>query len=347
MTAIFRTALVSVADHILPRLPVRLYRGAEGSLLVAGSTRWCHAYPEMFFSGHDRSCEPLGTCTVWQLPRLLEQWRPLVDLVVARIDRFSSRRFASDRFFRAPEWIRTTAAVPGQGGRSPSGQARRNMRLVRKHRLGWRVSHATGDLETFIERDYIPYTQARFGPDAFLRSHRWFRDGFRRGGLVWIERDGEPIAGMTYDLRDASLRRLAFACVRGDASLLRTGAASATYLAGFDIARQHRCKSVDFRNSRPFLGDGLLSVKLSWGGRVAEPDDVTHEVLLGWNAVTPAVAGFFARSPLVARHGGGFAVVRSVTAGSRPRRIPSCIDRAVTLRPGAAFGDWTISVVSP
>ncbi|MFM8893494.1 MAG: hypothetical protein ACKOTB_18110, partial [Planctomycetia bacterium] len=202
---------------------MRLYRGPAGSLLVAGSARRCHAYPELFFSGHERSCEPLGECTVSHRPHPLERWRPLVDLVVARIARFSSRWFAPDRFVRAPEWIRTTAEVPGQGGRFPSSQARRNERLVRKHRLCWRVSHSTADLATFIERDYIPYTQARFGPAAFLRSRRWFRDRLRRGGLIWIERDHETVAGMTYDIHEGSLRRLAFACVRGDASLLRTG----------------------------------------------------------------------------------------------------------------------------
>lgn len=340
------TALICLADHVLPRLPVAVYRGAAGSILVAGTARWCRYYPDLFFAGADRSSESLGSWPVWRLPRLLECWRSRVDLVIARVDRFSAGRFPAARFLRGPEWVRMTAAVPQDGVPFPSSQARRNERLARKHRLRWRLSHDPRDLATFVERDYRPYTLSRFGEDAFLRPSRWFQDRFGRGGLIWIERDREAIAGMTYDFQGHSLRRLAFACVRGDADLLRTGAASATYLACFDIARQHRCDVVDFRNCRPRLADGLLQVKRSWGGRVVEPEDITHDVLVGWHTATPAVTGFCARSPLVVRHGRGFAAVQSIAPGSLPHRVPPGIDHLLELRAGAEFGDWTICGVT-
>lgn len=340
------TALICLADHALPRLPVAVYRGPAGSILVAGTARWCRCYPDLFFAGGQRSCESLGSWSVWRLPDLLERWRSRVDLVIARIDRLSAGRFPARRFLRGPEWVRLTATPPPDGAPFPSRQARRNEQLARRHRLRWRVSHDPRDLSTFIERDYRPYTRSRFGEDAVLRSSRWFRDRFRHGGLVWIERDTDTIAGMTYDVRGHALRRLAFACVRGDATLLGTGAASATYLACFDLARQMHCGVVDFRNCRPRLGDGLLQVKRSWGGRVVEPDDITHDVLVGWHVATPAVIGLLARSPLIVRHGQGFASVRPIAAGSPPHRIPPGIDHLIMTRPAAAFGDWTISSVA-
>lgn len=346
MRTSFTTALVWLADHALPRLPVVVHRGPSGSILVAGTARWCRYYSDLFFAGDGHSCESLGSWPVWRLPDLLDRWRTRVDLMIARIDRFSAGRFPADRFLRSPEWIRMTAAVPRDNGPFPSSQARRNERLTRRHRLQWRISHDPRDLATFIERDYRPYTRSRFGEDAFLRPARWFQDRFPRGGLIWIERDHDAIAGMTYDVRGRSLRRLAFACVRGDAGLLRTGAASATYLACFDIARQLRCDVIDFRNCRPSLGDGLLQVKRSWGGRVVEPDDITHDVLVGWHVATGAVTGFLVRSPLVIRHGRGFSVVRSVAAAAHPQRIPPGIDHLLTVQPATAFGDWTISGVT-
>lgn len=339
------TALICLADHALPRLSLTVHRAPGGSILVAGTTRWCRYYADLFFAGGDRSAESLGNWPVWRLPDLLDRWRHRVDLVIARVDRFSARRFPADRFLRGPEWVRMTAAVPREGMPFPSSQARRNERLAREHRLRWRISHDPHDLATFIERDYRPYTRSRFGEDAFLRPARWFQARYRHGGLIWIERDNEAVAGITYDVRGPSLRRLAFACVRGDAALLRTGAASATYIAGFDIARQMRCDVVDFRNCRPSLGDGLLQVKRSWGGRVVEPDDITHDVLVGWHATTPAVVNFFARWPLVVRDGRNFAAVRSFAPDTPPHRVPPGIDRLFTLRPAAAYGDWTIAGV--
>ena len=335
-----KTTIIALADHVLPRLPVILHRGPAGSMVVAGTEAWSRHLPDRFFGAGARTEERLGSWPVWKIHRILESWRRRVDLVAARVDVLSAGRFPFTSYIRVPEWIRMVAPVMPEGARLPSASARDNERLVRRNGLSWRVSHAPGDLAVFIERDYRPYTRARYGESAYLRSPTWFFKRRRHGGLVWIERDREPVAGMTYDVRGRSLRRLAVACVRGDTSLLRTGGMSATYLACFELARRLGCHEIDLRNCRPYVTDNLFQVKLSWGGVITPPDDLTHDLLIGWNQATPTVMRFLSESPLVVREGGGFAAVQGHPSPVRPHRFPSGIDRRIEPVPGGAFGTW-------
>jgi hypothetical protein len=336
-----RTAGICAADHALPRLPVVLHRGSAGRMLVAGTERWSRYLVDRFFGDSWRTSERLGVCTAWGLPGILSRWRPQVDLVCCRIDRFSAARLAARDFLRAPTWIRMTAPVPAPGERPRSSQARRNAQLVSRNGLTWRISRDSADLATFIERDYKPYTRLRFGGTASLRSAAWFRSRFRHGGLIWIDRGSEPVAGVLYDVSGRSLRRLAAACVRGDGELLRSGAMSATYLACLETARTLGCDEVDLRNSRPCLTDGLVRVKQSWGGRLVPPDDVTHDFLIGWHSAGPALMRFLADAPLIVRHARGFATVQAGAPQPTPHPMPPGVDHVIVPEPDGRFGAWT------
>lgn len=79
------------------------------------------------------------------------------------------------------------------------------------------------------------------------------------------------------------------------------------------------------------------------GDGSCESVDITHDVLAGWHAAPPAVAGFFLRSPLVVRRGWGFSAVHPVAMDAPPCRVPPGTDHQLALRPAAACGDWTVS----
>jgi len=333
-----KTAVICLADHALPRLPVFRHDGPAGSMVVAGTEAWSRYLSDRFFAEGPRTTKRLGAWPVWRLHGILEQWRRQTDIVVARIDRLSAGRFPQQSYLRVPEWVRMVAPVPSRDGRFSSSQARRNARLVNQQGLTWRVSHDPRDLSIFVERDYLVYTRARYGDDAHVRPWPWFQSRFRRGGIVWIMRESEPVAGMLYDVQRRSLRRLAVACVHGDPSLLKTGAMSATYLACFDLARSLGCEEIDFRNCRPSLTDGLLQVKRSWGGLIAPADDLTHDWLVGWREASPSVLRFLADSPLIVREGGRFAAVGAAPVGMRSVCASVGIDRFFTVTPHWQFG---------
>jgi hypothetical protein len=309
-------------------------------MLVVGPERWSGYLAGRFFGGPAGVRKLIGRVNLWQAPAVLATWRERVDVVCARVDRFSAARLAEGHHVRVPEWIRMVAAVPPAGTTFASRQARRHARLVERHGLTWRVSHDPDDVERFFVSDYTPFIRRRHGADARPRSSRSLRAALRGGGLVWVERGGEAVAGLVYDIRDGALRRVASACARGDESLLAIGAIAATHLAAFAIARAAGCREIDMGFCRPCLADGLFQVKQAWGGMIVDSPEVGHDFLLGWRRLTPAVDRFLAESPLVVRHGRGSAAVVAGESGGQPRRAPPGIAGFIRPRPGGEFGDW-------
>ena len=100
---------------------------------------------------------------------------------------------------RVPEWIRMVAAEPASNRDFTASSVRSDMRVVKKYKLTWRVSHDADELATHLDRDYYPHTRLRHGDDSFVQPPRWMRNTFRKGGLLWVEREGEPIAGLVFE----------------------------------------------------------------------------------------------------------------------------------------------------
>jgi hypothetical protein len=315
-------------------------------MLVAGAAQWSDYLVRRFVDAGQQASdshrtERLGAVHVWRLPAILERWRGEVDLVCARVDVLSSHWFPRDRYFHVPAWIRLVAEVPPSGARFGSKQARRYEALVARHRLGWRVSHALDDLDTFYHRDYVPFIRRRHGDGAGLRSRQWLQRRFRDGGLVWVEREGEVVAGLVYDVRGKVLRRLASACARGDEHSLEIGGISATHLAAFEIARSLGCKSVDLRFCRPSPADGLFQVKRAWGGDFVDnrTDAHDYDFLVGWSRTTPAVLRFLSATPLIVRHRCGYAALVADRCSLARLRTPPGIAGFIVPEAGRGFAD--------
>lgn len=335
-----KDSLVCLAENALPSLPLVVHRGSAGSLLCAGDAAATCYIRNQLFGALPCASESHGCVPAWRLPAALAAWRERVDIVCAAVNRRSACGYPSEEYIRTPVWIRMVARVPAADERGATSRAQRNQRVVLKNGLAWRVSTDPHDLRTFIERDYRPYISSRFGADAQIRSERWFRARFRRGGLMWIERGGGTVAGAAYDRCGTTIRLLALACARGDGRLLRIGALSAVYLALFELARSLGCELLDLRNCRPSLNDGLLQAKRSWGGVVMQPDDVSRDFVIGWRQSTPAVMRFCSCARLIVRDGNGFAALQGADPPIRPSVVPGGIGRLIAPVADGSFGEW-------
>lgn len=317
-----------------------LHSGPAGSMLVSGEDRWSGYLPERFFGSGPRQRRHLGDYWTWQLPRAVERWRDEADITIARADRTSTALFPASEYLRVPEWVRMVAPVPASNDDLRSSSARSDMRVVRRNRLTWRVSHDARDFLTYVERDYYPYTRLRYGDEAFVQPLRVMRDTFRRGGLLWVERAGEPVAGLIFDTPGHAFRHLTIACVGANDALLRAGAVAAVYLFSFECARSLGLTSVDMRGIRPCLHDPLFAVKQKFGGAVTLKPDNVYELLVRWREATPAVERFLGRSPLVFRDGTGLSAIHADRVTPRRRLAVAGLRRLLTVAPRAPFGSW-------
>ena len=313
MLTTIRTAFCCAAANTVRKVPVVLQRGAAGTMLVAGDSRWTGYLPDRFFGSAPRETEMVGRYWMWELPRVVRSLRGAADVTVVRADRMTGRMMpwmmAGGTSICVPEWVRMAAPVPSEGHRFASSQARRDISVIRRHGLGWRTSQDERELAVFIERDYWPYMRRRYGEAAYLRSRAWLRRRFANGGILWVERGGEPVAGVVFDVEKSRLRYLAVACAGADERLLGIGAVSATYLFCFEKARMLGLRTLDMRNCRPCLGDGLHAAKRKWGGRLVRPDELTHDWHVSWQPGNANAQRFLRESPLVCRDAGGYYAV--------------------------------------
>lgn len=309
-------------------------------MLVSGEDRWSRYLPDRFFGSGPRRHRHLGDYWTWQLPRAVERWRNEADITIARADRMTAAVFPASEYLRVPEWVRMVAPVPASNDDLRSSSAGSDMRVVRRNRLTWRVSHDAREFATYLERDYLPYTHLRYGDDAFVQPLRVMRDTFRRGGLLWVERAGEPIAGLIFDTPGRAFRHLTIACVGANDALLREGALAAVYLFSFECARSLGLTTVDMRGIRPCLHDPLFSVKQKFGGAVTAKPDNVYELLVRWREATPAVERFLAHSPLVFRDGAGLSAIHADRVTPRRRLFAAGLDRLLTVVPNAPFSSW-------
>lgn len=300
----------------ISKVPAVLLRGVtqgtgrEGSLLIVGEEPWAHYLPRRFFAG-EPTREMLGRIGMRELPGFLNRLRPSVDLTIARVDRLSGRRIFTKEYLAVPEWVGTRLVVTGDLERHvrSGGSIRRDMTLVRRHGYQPVLSDGREDLDTFYDSFYTPFSHGRHGELTAVRAVRDLRRRVRRGGILWLQRDGRRVAGILFEAKEDTVDLLALGTLAGDLELVKEGAVAALYYFIINLAQQRGCRVVDFRGSRPTLSDGLLRYKSKWGAHLHEKTDSYYDLFVRWSRPSDVVKEFLARTPLIFRDEGGLSAL--------------------------------------
>lgn len=83
----------------------------------------------------------------------------------------------------------------------------------------------------------------------------------------------------------------------GNWEFVRNGASVACYAFTFQRAEEKGCQSLDLTRARPFLNDGLLRFKKTWGIRLSKP--VSHKYLLRVVSDSHATRAFLGNTPFI------------------------------------------------
>jgi hypothetical protein len=308
--------------------------GSTGRLLLAGDSATARYLAKRFFTG-EPVFEEVGATGLFGLPDALPRLAEDVDLVVATVPRWLGRGEGGERWLRVPESVGAKLAARPDGSTfaQASKTARRNIELVRKNRLEWSASHDPADFDRFYDEMYVPFAKARYGELAFVRNRHALRRRFRQGGLLFIRRDGEIIAGQLFQIEGDSIHVLGPGTPGGSSEPVKLGALSALYLAAAAYAEQNGIPWLDFGGSSPSLRDGVLMHKRGWGAMLADRPESHADLLVRWRSVTPTVARFLTETPLVIRDGDGFSAV-AASDGAGPIKGHAAALREKLAMPG-------------
>jgi hypothetical protein len=124
---------------------------------------------------------------------------------------------------------------------------------------------------------------------------------FRKGGLQWILRNGEPIAGRIFQRRDEVFKFVAQGMANGERSNVEAGATAALYFFGITYAKKTGCRLIDLGHCRPSLSDGVLRYKRKWGAGLNKNDIELCDFLVYWNGYSETISSFLSHTPLIFR----------------------------------------------
>lgn len=305
-------------------LPVAVWRGAtaphgrQGSLLVVGKEPWVCHLPDRFFSGTPRR-ERIGRFPVWTLPNRLKRLQQSVDLTIIRASRMTARLFPERDYLRGPEWIDARLRLPTD----PTAPLRisknlrgGDLRVVRRSRLKAFVSHELSDFEEFYDHMHAPFVRNRFGVLGTPKNRESLRAAFQRGGILWVHRDGDRLAGALIENRGQLIVLNSMGTRNGELGLVKEGVFAAVYQYCIEYAREQGCTHVGLGTSRAFLQDGVLRYKRKWGSVFNERPDAVFYMLMCWNRLQGVVADFLSQTSPVFHEAGGLAAAYALDAES-------------------------------
>jgi hypothetical protein len=302
-------------------------------MLLAGEERWSRYFLQRFHGQH-WTREELGSFRAWEIPRILTRHASNADIVIARLDTFSTNLLTMPNFLRVPEWVRMVAKVPGSNKCFTSHSAKEDLRSIKKNGLSWRISHDPLELRRHLDRDYYPYTRLRHGEDAYVQPSAVLRKAFKDGGLLVVEINSQPVAGLIFEKRGSTMQIWTMACSESDESLLSKRAMAAVYAFSFEYARSTGLDFVDMRGCRPCPADSLFFVKQKWGSQVHEHGELAFEFLVHWHAANERVLEFLEKTPLIFRENENLSVIGTAQGEPKVRWREAGLSRFHALSPG-------------
>jgi len=308
----------------LRRIPVVLLRGPTnpsgqiGTLLVAGHDPWVGYLPGRFFVGEPQR-ERVGNVWAWDLPAVLHRLGASADLTIVRADRLSAQKFLGKDYLVVPEWVGMRLTVPDDLNALVRGNhsIREDMRLARKHKLYPLVTLGEERFDEFYDAMYGPFSRARHGAMAIVKSRYDLRRRVRKGGILWVIRDNRPLAGMLFERKAGTLDMQAIGMATGELPLKKRGIMAALYYHCIAHAHRLKCTEVDFRGARPSLHDGLFRYKRKWGNILYERTDMYYDLLVRWNGVNGVVKEFLSHTGLIFREEGRLSAIHADESQSR------------------------------
>jgi len=322
------------------RLDGETHAGTAGRMIVAGFSPFVDYLPERFFAKPPERTQLRNQTLMGLRDRMLMESEG-ADLVLTRADKLLASLIARRDFLQLPQSIACMLRVPPETSSlaASSHSLRVDLGLVRHRGFVMRRSEREEDVRLFYDSFYLPTVKHRHRNFAVPRSWSGVRSAARRGGLFWVEHQGEVVGGCVYCFRNGRI----FAHSMGQRPAAngrpRPGVDAAIYYHLIETSRRLGFGEIDFGGCRPSLHDGVVRYKRKWGMAMIDNCGADHDLLLRWRQVTPAVESFIQHTSLIFRDGTEFAAVVAGAPEEWSDLTMPGVDAYFTIRVGTRFGE--------
>ena len=295
-----------IVSHI--RLPLYLLKGkgkwSESSLttLFFGK-EWLVPYFSDFVYLEEPTKERLGKIFIWKIKSRLNLDIPKADLIFIRIDEFFSRFLSRQGFIVTPERVSFILDLSKPLSEiwklSKNKSLREDLRMIRKHKYSYEISHDPAEFKYFYYQMYLPYMPKRFGKLTTYTSFQRMKRTFEKGQLLLVKQGNEYVSGNIIALFNSSAFFASLGIKEGKIEYLKQGALSAAYYFGILWAKEKGYKRLDFGHCRPFLNDGIFCYKKKWGMGIKRSKRVRTVFGMKICGLHQGALDFLAKNPLI------------------------------------------------
>lgn len=222
---------------------------------------------------------------------------PDADVQAVEIGWWEARRARAAGALVLPRWVGLCVDLDEE-----RLDARRRTLLAKAEARGMtaEIVDAASAMEGFVQRYYEPTARARHGEDAFVLRLRHLRHAARRAELLFVREGKTRLAGILLVRRDGDvIDAWITGVLDGDYARADGAARVALYVFAMRHAKQRGARTLGLTSAPPFLGDGLLRYKRSFGARASAVGWYPTVVRLRVRRARPAVVAALACSPAV------------------------------------------------
>ena len=214
----------------------------------------------------------LGKVWVWSLIYYFWRFGKSHDLIIVKTNMKICNLFKSKKRFVIPVWISCEVDLDSDlRSQSISKHTfKNNVRKIKKSNFGYTITKDPLDFNFFYNNMYLPYLSNRHGNLGLEISLEIMRKSFENGELLLITDGEDIIAGvlLDYKVMDGIPRTTQLGVLNGDFHYVKKGAIIAIYYYTIEYLRKKEHKKLSLGVVRPFINDGLLNQKLSWGAKI-------------------------------------------------------------------------------
>jgi hypothetical protein len=235
------------------------------------------------------------------------------DLCVAVVPKRYDAALSPLCAYRGQEEVRQVIDTSGswEDVRARFSKKRRQMtnHFGERYGLTYRISNAEEDFDLFYHRMHVPHIRRRYGDLSELDSHASMREFFLKGFVLFVLREGVPVAGALSQIQGDSILFRRSGVLDGDDTHIKGGAQTALYYFQIRHAINSGFRSLDTMKSAPFLNDGVFCHKADWGARAQQDDETRQSVLYFVPEPDARTVRFFEINPAVVCEGKGLSGV--------------------------------------
>jgi len=235
------------------------------NVLFFGSKETAHQFAHLAYSKIEKM-QPTGKLLSFQID---PSHTPNVDVIAACVRKSTAGKFLKHNYLVLPCLSFNLDLHNSMENiiRKCSRRRRRDIKRLQDQGYSYVVHRKNPKyFDFFYQKMYYPYTKGRFGNAALLRGYLNSQMAYRRnGGIIFIQKEDRPIAGILFNIRGKTLYALNFGVYRGNQCFMRELAGQAALFFLIEWAKMKDMTRLNYGLSMPFFTDGNFQYKKEWG----------------------------------------------------------------------------------